>query len=205
MIRRLVIPLLGSGLLLAASAGSAFAKCEGPNPPDFCSQVVVNFSDSNGSFQAGTPETVVFSVSQGEQPFNAMGVVLQFTNEQDGSRIDVPATATNQPGLWRAEVNLPTDGIWTAFAQVVTNTGADYRILVERARVTPPATPPVARPVTAPPVSPTAPVLPIALGLGGLAVAALAGVALRDRTRRRHAGAGAPAGAAASASTADRA
>jgi hypothetical protein len=206
MIRRLLIPLLGSGLLLAVTAGSAFAKCEGPNPPDFCSEVVVNFSDSVGSFQAGTPQTVIFSVSQGEQPFAAMGVVLQFVNAGDGSRIDVPATATNQAGLWRAAVNLPATGNWDAFAQVVTTTGADYRLAVERIQVAqPPAAPPVAKPVTVPPVTPTTPMLPIALVLAGLAAAALAGVVIRDRTRRRTAGAAAPAGATASASTADRA
>jgi hypothetical protein len=193
MIRRLLIPLLGSGLLLAGTAGSAFAKCEGPNPPDFCSEVVVSFSDSLGSFQAGTPQTVVFSVSQGEQPFAAMGVVLQFVNAGDGSRIDVPATATTQAGLWRAVVNLPATGIWDTFAQVVTNTGADYRLTGERIRVAqPPAAPPVAKPVTVPPVTPTTPMLPIALVLAGLAAAALAGVVIRDRTRRRTAGAAAP-------------
>ena len=32
MIRRLLIPLLGSGLLLAAGASTVLGKCEGPNP-----------------------------------------------------------------------------------------------------------------------------------------------------------------------------
>ena len=40
MIRRLLIPLIGSGLLLAAGAGTALGKCEGPNPPSFCPDVV---------------------------------------------------------------------------------------------------------------------------------------------------------------------
>ena len=190
MIRRLLIPLLGSGLLLAATAGSALAKCEGPNPPAFCSEVVVGFGDTSASFQAGRPETVVFTVSQGEQPFDAMGVTLTFISLKDDSRIVVPATATNSPGLWRAEVNLPDSGIWNTYAQVVTNTGAAYRIFVERASVTLPPPPPVQKPITAPPVTPTAPVLPIALVLGGLAAAALAGVVIRDRSRRRTAAAG---------------
>jgi hypothetical protein len=184
MLRRLLIPLLGSGLLLAVTAGSAFAKCEGPNPPAFCSEVVVSLPDSTGSFQAGTPETVLISVSQGEQPFVAMGVVLQFINAGDGSRLDVPATATNQAGLWRAVVKLPATGVWNTYAQVVTTTGADYRLFVERVRVAQPTAPaPGAKPVTAPPVAPTPPILPIALLLAGVAAAALAVQAVRSRRR----------------------
>ena len=201
MIRRLLIPLLGSGLLLAASAGSAFAKCEGPNPPDFCSEVVVAFT-TMGDMQVGVAQAITFTVTQGEQPFEAMGVVLQFINPQDGTQIDVPAIATDSPGLWRAEIKLPADGIWNTYAQVVTNTGAAYRLFVERARVTLPPAPPVEKPITAPPVTPAAPILPIALVLGGLAAAALAGVVIRDRTRRRTAGAAAIA--ATSQVTADR-
>ena len=201
MIRRLVIPLLGSGLLLAASAGSAFAKCEGPNPPDFCSEVVVAFT-TMGDMQVGVAQAITFTVTQGEQPFEAMGVVLQFINPQDGTQIDVPAIATDSLGLWRAEIKLPADGIWNTYAQVVTNTGAAYRLFVERARVILPPAPPVKKPITAPPVTPAAPILPIALVLGGLAAAALAGVVIRDRTRRRTAGAAAIA--ATSQVTADR-
>ena len=202
MFRRLLIPLLGSGLLLAASAGSALAKCEGTDPPAFCSEVIVGFGESSASFEAGTPETVVFTVTQGEQPFEAMGVTLTFISVEDESRIVVPAAATNTPGLWRADVNLPDGGIWNTYAQVVTNTGAAYRIFVERARVTLPAAPPVEKPITAPPVTPTAPILPIALVLGGLAAAALGWVVIRDRTRRRTASA---AGIAATSTvTADR-
>jgi hypothetical protein len=201
MIRRLLIPLLGSGLLLAASAGSAFAKCEGPNPPDFCSEVVVAFT-TMGDMQVGVAQAITFTVTQGEQPFEAMGVVLQFINPQDGTQIDVPAIATDSPGLWRAEIKLPADGIWNTYAQVVTNTGAAYRLFVERARVILPPAPPVKKPITAPPVTPAAPILPIALVLGGLAAAALAGVVIRDRTRRRTAGAAAIA--ATSQVTADR-
>jgi len=201
MIRRLLIPLLGSGLLLAASAGSAFAKCEGPNPPDFCSEVVVAFT-TMGDMQVGVAQAITFTVTQGEQPFEAMGVVLQFINPQDGTQIDVPAIATDSLGLWRAEIKLPADGIWNTYAQVVTNTGAAYRLFVERARVILPPAPPVKKPITAPPVTPAAPILPIALVLGGLAAAALAGVVIRDRTRRRTAGAAAIA--ATSQVTADR-
>jgi hypothetical protein len=184
MLRRLLIPLAGSGLLLAATAGSAFAKCEGPNPPAACSEVVVSLPDSVGSFEAGTPETVLVSVSQGEQPFTeAMGVVLQFVNAGDGSRLDVPAAATTQPGLWRAVVTLPATGVWETYAQVVTNGGADYRLFVERVRVAQPPAPPAAKPVAAPPVASTPPILPIALGLAGLAAAALTVQAVRSRRR----------------------
>jgi hypothetical protein len=189
MIRRLLIPLLGSGLLLAASAGSAFAKCEGPNPPAFCSAVVVAFT-TMGDMQVGVAQAITFTVTQGEQPFEAMGVVLQFINPQDGTQIDVPATATDSPGLWRAEIKLPADGIWNTYAQVVTNTGAAYRLFVERARVILPPALPVEKPVTAPPVTPAAPILPIALVLGGLAAVAGTGYLMRDRTRRRTAAAG---------------
>ena len=202
MIRRLVIPLLGSGLLLAASAGSAFAKCEGPNPPDFCSQVVVGWTTS-GDMRVGVPQTLTFTVTQGEQPFDAMGVVLQFISQGDGTRIDVPATSTNTPGLWRAEVKLPANGIWSTYAQVVTNTGADYRIFIERLRVVLRPTPPVTKPVTAPPVTPALPVLPIALLLAGIAAAAIGWQIVGGRSQRRTAGAA--GSAAANAAVTDRA
>jgi hypothetical protein len=197
MIRRLIIPLLGSGLLLAASAGSAFAKCEGPNPPDFCSEVVVGWTTS-GDMQVGIPQTITFTVTQGEQPFDAMGVVLSFINQADGTRIDVPATATNTPGLWRAEVKLSANGIWSTYAQVVTNTGAAYRIFVERLRVVLPPAPPVTTPVTTPPVDPALPVLPIALVLAGIAAAAIGGQVISGRSQRPTAGTAgsAPANAA---------
>ena len=206
MIRRLFIPLLASGLLLAATAGSASAKCEeGADPmPEFCSEVIVSFlNNSQSDLQAGVAHAVSINVSQGEQPFEAIGVVLSFENQQDGSLIQVPATASAQPGLWRAEVTLPSKGIWIANAQVVTNTGANYRIFMERVRVVlPPAPPPVETPAT-PPVTPTTPALPIALVLAGIAAAAIGGQLIGNRSRRRTAGAGAPAGA--SAASADRA
>jgi hypothetical protein len=193
MIRRLLVPFLGSGLLLAATAGSAFAKCEGPEPkPEFCSEVIASLNGSGAGLQLGTPQTLVITVSQGEQPFEAMGVVLSFVSQQDGSRINVPATATGQPGLWRAVVDLPDEGIWITSAQVVTNTGAAYRIDVERLSVSLPPAPPV----TAPPVAPTPPILPIALILAGLAAAVLGAQTVRSR---RRVAAPEPAGSAAAA------
>jgi len=203
MIRRLLIPLLGSGLLLAATTGSALAKCEeGADPmPEFCSEVIASFlNNSQSGLQVGVPRTVSINVSQGEQPFEAIGVVLSLVNQQDGSQVQVPAAATAQPGLWRAEVSLPSKGIWVTYAQVVTNTGANYRIYMERLRVVlPPAPPPVETPVTPPAVTPLAPALPIALILAGLATAAVGGQLIRSR---RRAGMPQPAG---SAATADRA
>ena len=72
MIRRLLVPLLGAGLLLAMTAGSAFAKCEGPNPPEFCKTVAVSLNVGGGGvFHAGTVESVTIDVSLSEQPYEA--------------------------------------------------------------------------------------------------------------------------------------
>lgn len=202
MIRRLLIPLVGSGLLLAASAGSAFAKCEGPNPPAFCSEVIVSLGASGSGLVGGSARSLVISVTQGEQPFEATGVVLTFT-AADGSVVRVPATATAQPGLWRAEVTLPDAGIWTAYAQVVTSEGPAYRLFIDRVRVSEPPTLPVQPPVGAPPVAPAPPILPIALILAGLAAVALLGQT--TRTRRQATAVGSAAEPTASAAAADRA
>lgn len=206
MIRRLLVPLLGSGLLLAASAGSAFAKCEeSVDPrPTFCSEVIASLNGSAGGLVTGVPQTIVVTVSQGEQPFEAIGVVLSFLSREDGSRIEVPATATGQAGVWRAEVNLPDGGIWNTYAQVVTNAGAAYRIFVEPVLVSAPEAPPVTTPVATTPVTPAPPIRPIALLLTGIAAAGLVGgLLIRERSRRRTAGATA-ASSAASAAAPDR-
>lgn len=199
MIRRLLIPLLGSGLLLGATAGSALAKCEetADPKPAFCSEVVVSVAVAGGGMpEAGTRETLIVNVSQGEQPFEAMGVVLTLL-DAEGTRVRAPATVTS-PGLWTAEVTLPDGGSWSVMAQVVTNTGAAYRLPVysewgETLPVLPPAeeAPTTAPPVT--PATPASPVLPIVLLLGLLAAAAIAGQLIRDRSRRRTAGAAASA------------
>jgi hypothetical protein len=197
--RRLFVPLLASGLLLAASAGSAVAKCEGPNPPEFCKEVVASLDvGGNGTVQAGTRQSLVINVSQGEQTFDAMGVALIFSRDSDGSSLRSVATATSEPGRWTAEVLLPDSGSWIVDAQVVDANGAVYRIpvhtswgavLLARPRPTTPVTP-----VTPPPVTPASPVLPIAIAIGALAAAAVVAFGLRQRTRR-----GAPAGLAAAA------
>lgn len=191
MIRRILIPLLGSGLLLAATAGSAFAKCEGPNPPEFCKSVAVNLGigGGEGHLQAGLRETVPISVTLGEQPYEATSVVLTFARVADGAIVTVPATASVQSGLWTAEVLLPNGGSWTVVADVVTPDGTASSMSLATIQVSnPPALPPVTTPITPPPAAPILPALPIALALTGIALAAIAGQLIRDRTRRRTAG-----------------
>lgn len=207
MIRRLLIPLLGSGLLLAATAVSALAKCEGDPQPEFCNQVIVdiNVGGVGGIFHAGTQESVDVSVSLAERPFDAESVALIFGRVSDGTTVRAEATATDQPGLWRTDVLLPNGGSWTVVAEVVTPDGELTRFPMETMQVaSPPNLPPSTTPVT-PPVTPTTPALPIALLAAGIAAAVLGGFVLRDRARRRTAGAPAPSGAAASAASADRA
>ncbi|MEP7041180.1 MAG: hypothetical protein ABI864_06350 [Chloroflexota bacterium] len=202
MIRRILIPLLGSGLLLAATAGSAFAKCEGPNPPEFCKSVAVslNIGGGEGTLQAGTRETVAIDVSLSEQPYEATNVVLTFARVADGTVVTVPATASVRSGLWTAEVLLPNGGSWTVVADVVTPDGTASSMSLDTIQVSkPPALPPSATPITPPPVPPISPILPIGLGLAGLTAVALLGLGIRDRIHRRAAG---PLG---NAATADRA
>jgi hypothetical protein len=205
MIRRMLIPLIGSGLLLAASAGSALAKCEAnvdPKPAE-CSMIVAILDVGGGVPQAGTKQSVDLYLSQGEQPFTAQTVVLILTGNTDEPRLTAEATATGQPGRWTAELLLPDEGSWTVSAQLEYVIGQPFEVEVN----TPwagilPARAPEAPPVTSPPVAPAAPaspVLPIAVVLGGLAAAALAAQFLRDRSRRRTAGI-----AATSTATADR-
>lgn len=204
MIRRLLIPLLGSGLLLAASAGSALAKCEGPNPPDFCSELIVSMEVGGSSgIQAGTPETVKVSIARGDTHLDAMGIVLTFARGGDGSSVTVPATATPVPGLWTADVLLPDGGSWSVMAQVVDLGGNASLVPVHTSwGAVVPALPPASPPVAAHPATPALPVLPVALLIGLLAAAAVAGQLIRDRSRRRTAAAGVASG---SAATADRA
>lgn len=209
MIRRLLIPLLGSGLLLAATAGSALAKCEGPEPPEFCKDVVVNLNigGGGGTLQAGIRENVAIDVSLGEQPYDATSVVLTFARVADGDAVVVPATASVRPGLWTAEVLLPDGGSWTVVAQVIAPDGTETMVPYNTIQVAKaPDLPPVNSPVTPPPTTPAtpiSPILPIGLGLAALAAAGLGGQAIRERSKRREA-----AGVAASvgsAATADRA
>ena len=203
MIRRILIPLLGSGLLLAATAGSAFAKCEGPNPPEFCKSVAVNLNIGGGGgiLQAGLRETVTIDVSLSEQPYDATSVVLTFARVADGDALVVPATPSVRTGLWTADILLPDGGSWTVVAQVIAPDGTETMvpfntIQVAKAPNLPPAVPPSTTPITPPPA---APILPIGLGLAGFAAVALLGQAIRDRSRRR------TAGAAVSTASAERA
>jgi hypothetical protein len=202
MIRRLLIPLLGSGLLLAATAGSAFAKCEGPNPPDFCKSVAVslNSGGGEGTLQAGTRETVTIDVSLAEQPYEVSDLTLVFARVADGTAVTVPAVASVRPGLWTADVLLPDGGSWSVAATIVTPDGVESTMPLDLIQVRkPPALPPSTTPVTPPAAPPVPPILPVALGLAGLAAAALLGLGMRDRMRRRTAP---PVG---STATADRA
>lgn len=203
MIRRLLIPLLGAGLLLAATAGSAFAKCEGDDPPEFCKDVIVNLNigGGGGTLQAGIRETVTIDVSLGEQPYEATSVVLTFARVADGDALVVPATASVRPGLWTADVLLNDGGSWTVVAQVIAPDGTETMVPYNTIQVAKaPDLPPVNAPVTPPPAPPASPILPIALALGGLAAAALLGQAMRGRSKRRAAaGASASMGSAATA------
>ena len=203
MIRRLLIPLLGSGLLLAASASSVFAKCEGPNPPEFCKEVAVSLNVGGpGAMHAGTLETIAIQVSKSEQPFDAEAVTLTFARVADGSAVRVAATATPVDGMWTADVNLPNGGSWTVVAEVVGADGSESTVSVDTIQVfRPPALPPSTTPVN-PPVAPTPPILPIALVIASIAaIAGITGQVIREGRRRT---ADAPA-AVGSAATADRA
>ena len=205
MIRRLLIPLLGSGLLLAASASSVFAKCEGPNPPEFCKEVAVSLNVGGpGAMHAGTLETIAIQVSKSEQPYDAEAVTLTFARVADGTAVRVAATATPVDGMWTADVLLPNGGSWTVVAEVVGADGTDSTISVDTIQVfRPPALPPSTTPVTPPPVAPGPPILPIALLIASIAaIAGITGQVLREGARRRAADVPATVG---SAATADRA
>lgn len=188
MIRRLFVPLLGSGLLLGATATMAMAKCEGPNPPEFCQQVVAFIQDGT-SLTAGTAATVDVWIQKGEQPYAVKSVTLQFYRFEDASIVRAPATLTSQPGVWSAEVTLPAGGGWRAEAYVTDLDGVLTTMAIQSTIVVRvPVKPPVQTPTTPPPATPatpTLPALPIALLVAGLAAAAMAGMGLRDRARRR--------------------
>ena len=198
MIRRLLIPLLGAGLLLATTAGSAFAKCEGANPPEFCKSVAVSMSVGGGGvLQAGTLEAVTIDVSLSEQPYEVTSLTLSFARVADGTTVLVPATASVRPGLWTAEVLLPNGGSWTVVAEIVTPDGVESSVRLDTMQVAkPPAAPPSTTPITPPPAAP--PILPIVLGFAGIAAVGLAAQALRAR-RRAGARVAAPVGSAATA------
>jgi len=186
--RRLLIPIVASGLLLAASAGSALAKCEGPNPPDFCNDVVAGWASGYGpgAFDAGTQRSVELFVSKGEQPYDAVSVLLTFTN--DATVVNAPATLTSLPGVWRANVTLPDAGRWSINVQVVDAQGEAASLHLDPVYVPVPRIEPPATPVTpVPPAPPTFPALPIALLLAGIAAAGAAAYGLRQRTRRQSA------------------
>ena len=160
----------------------------------------LSIGGGEGTLQAGIRETVTIDVSLAEQPYDAMSVVLTFARVADGDALVVPATASVRPGLWTADVLLPDGGTWTVAARVVTPDGIEREMALNAIQVgKAPALPPSTTPVTPPAAPPAPPILPIALGLAGIAAAALLGLGMRDRIRRR---VSAPVG---SAATADRA
>ena len=202
MIRRFVLPLLGSGLLLAGTATGVLAKCEGPNPPAFCSEVVANidvgtlgtYTAGTGMpgtadhFAAGVEKSVNVFVSKGEQPYDAVSVMLSFISYPDGTLVRAQAKPTAQPGQWRADVTLPADGTWRVDAYVTDRNGLTLTLPIDTLQVwkAPAAPPSGGTPTTpAPPIAPTRPALPIALLVAGLAAAGMVAARLRDRARRR--------------------
>lgn len=186
MIRRLLIPLLGGSLLLVATAGSALAKCEMPNPPEFCSQVVasVDFGSSGGSLRAGIETPLRIWVTRGEQPADATGVTLVFARIADATVVRAVANPSGEAGLWRTNVNLPEGGSWTLVAELDGVEGGLQRLSLDAIRVQEPLKPPApVQPTT--PAPPSIPALPIALLCAGIAAAGIAASELRGRSRRR--------------------
>lgn len=187
MIRRLLIPMLGASLLLAATAGSAFAKCEDPDAATRCEEVMASVElGGTGTIHAGSSTPVTIGVSRGERPFEATSVALVFTHLADETVVSVDARASGEPGMWLAEVELPAGGVWSLAAWV---DGAAVQKNVDLLRVSGSLTPPV---------TPATPVLPILLGFAGLAAVGLAWRALRAR-RRAGARVAAPVGSIATA------
>ena len=189
MIRRLLIPLLGGSLLLVATAGSALAKCEMPNPPEFCSQVVasVDFGSSGGSLRAGIETPLRIWVTRGEQPADASGVTLVFARIADASVVRAVANPSGEAGLWRATVELPKGGGWTLVAELDGVEGGLQRLSLDTIRVQEPLKPPTQPPTPVQPTTPappSIPALPIALLFAGIAAAGLAASELRGRSRR---------------------
>ena len=182
--RRLLIPIVASGLLLAATAGSAFAKCEGPNPPDFCKDVVASMSvGGTGYFNTGVATPIDITVSMGEQPYDAQSVLVTFA-QPGQTAVRAQATATGEPGVWRALVTLPSGGNWMVHSEVVDAQGATHSLTLETIQSVGRAVEPPAQPPVTTPLPPTFPTLPLVIGLGFLAAAGVAAYGLRQRTRR---------------------
>ena len=198
MLRRLLVPLAGSTLLLAMGATTVLGKCEGPNPPSFCADVVVSL-DGGGTataFRAGDTTDVNVVVTQGEQPFDAASVMLTFARVADGALVTAPATRTGTPGLWHAAISLPSAGSWTIAADVADPSGGTRQVAVLTIQAADPRpAPPATKPVT-PPASPLLPWL-LLLGGGAVVAAGIAGSGVRARARAGSARSAAPTGAAA--------
>ena len=191
MLRRLLVPLAGSTLLLALGATTVLGKCEGPNPPSFCAEVVVSL-DGGGTataFRAGDTTDVNVVVTQGEQPFDAASVLLTFARVGDGALVSAPATRTSTPGLWHAAISLPSAGSWTIAADVADPSGGTRQVAVLTIQAADPRpAPPATKPVT----PPASPLLPWLLLLGGGAVVAATIAMSGARARARPGSSGAP-------------
>lgn len=172
-------------LLLGAAAGSAFAKCEGTDPPAFCDEVMANidFGSAGASLRAGTESPVRIWLFRGEQPLEISGVTLVFNRIADGTNISVEGRPSGTPGLWLSDVEMPAGGGWTVVVEAAGIDGTLERVSLTTVRVREPLTAPGDQPAT--PVAPTLPALPIALLVAGIAAAALFAPSLRQRSRER--------------------
>ena len=150
MIRRLLIPLLASGLLLAVTAGAAFAKCEGPNPPAFCQQTVasMDFGSAGSSIRAGAQTPIRLWVIRGEQPADEITVTLVFSRIGGTAVVRAAAEPAGEPGLWRANLTLPASGAWTVAAELTARDGVLQRVNLDAVPVGEPLRPPANQPGT---------------------------------------------------------
>lgn len=188
--RRLVLPLLGSTLLLGAVAGSALGKCEGEDPPAFCDEAMatIDFGSSGASLGAGIESPVRLWLFRGEQPIDVSSVTLVFNRVSDQATVSIQGRPSGEPGLWLSDVELPAGGGWTVVAEFSAVDGIMERVPLDTLRVREPLAAPGDEPGT--PVTPTAPAppsvpaLPIALLVAGIVAVALFVPSVRGRIRR---------------------
>ena len=174
-------------MLLAATVGSAAAKCEVPDPPAFCQEVLahIDFAGTGVTMRAGVDTPVRIWISRGEQPIEPTSVTLVFARVADSAVIRAEATESAEAGLWLAQVTLPAGGSWTLVAEIDGIDGAMQRLPIETLQVRQPLLAPDQPGTPGTPLNPTVPALPIAILVAGLAAAALLAPALRERTQRR--------------------
>jgi hypothetical protein len=185
--RRLVIPVLSSTLLLGAAAGSALAKCEMPDRPAICDEVVasVEFGSSGGTVRAGVETPIRVWIYRAQQPVEVSSVTLVFMRIVDSSFVQVEATKSGEAGMWRADVTLPASGGWTLVAEVDGIDGGLQRLSMDTVRVAEALAAPDQPGTPVSPINPSTLTLPIVLLVAALAAAVLGASALRVRSRRR--------------------